>query len=82
MKRQDENTVVTVLNMQAYGGSGNMAALIFNLEPGRGKWLTSYHRHFNPKKKNLQWALNIRFLVGPKTGLEVLVEGKILFYQP
>jgi len=37
MKRQDADTVVTVLNMLAYGGNGIMAALIFNLGPGRGK---------------------------------------------
>lgn len=50
MKRQDEDTVVTVLNMLAYGGSGIIAALIFNSGSGRGKRLTSHHRQFNPKK--------------------------------
>lgn len=52
MKRQDEDTVVTVLNMLVYGGSGNMAALVFNLGSGRGRWLISCHHQFNPKKKS------------------------------
>jgi len=80
MKKQDEDTVVTVLSLLAYGGSRNMAAFIFNVGPGRGKWLNSCYCQFNPKKIPRK-ALNIRFLVGPRSGLEVPEKEKFSFIR-
>jgi hypothetical protein len=55
-----------------------MAAFIFNLGSGKGKWLNSCYCQFNPKKI-LRKALNIRFLVGPRPGLEVPEREKFSF---
>jgi hypothetical protein len=51
MKKQDEDTVVTVFSVLAYGGSRNMAAFIFNLGSGRGMWLYSGYFQFHPEKR-------------------------------
>jgi hypothetical protein len=81
MNRQDDDTVVNVVNNLTYGDSGNMAALIFILGSGRGKWLNSRHHQFNPKK-NPTVGAEYKGLGGPQSWAGYSGEGKFIFYQP